>query len=269
MSHHGEGTGILYGFFGEILKVAKIYSPDIFVFAWDSQSSIRKEKYPFYKTRKVDKDHLTDEELEAEAKAHKQFNLLKNELLPAIGFNNILHQDGLEADDVIAKLVMNEEYEDINFLVETADNDLHQLLDYCRIYNPQKDMVITDDVFKSLWGIEPKQWADVKAIGGCKSDTVLGVSGVGEKTAVKYIRGEIKPTAKVAERIARKHKLIKRNKWLVELPHCEAEDVYINKQNEFNIKEFIYVCRDYGLAKFRKNIEEWRTHVSPTKKAKT
>lgn len=262
MTSGGIGTGILFGFFNQIITMSKQYSPDIYVFAWDSKKSIRKDKYPFYKTRNKDKDYLTEEEQRAEEIAHKQFTLLRKEILPSIGFNNTIIQKGLEADDVIAKLVMSKKYENINFLVETADNDLLQLLDYCRIYNPSKDMIMTDDLFIRLNGIKPSQWAEVKALAGCNSDTVPGVNGVGEKTAIKYLRGEMKESSKIVQRIQRKQKLIKRNEWLVKLPHEKTKPVNISKENEFNIKEFIYMCRDYGLMKFRKNIEEWRTHVA-------
>jgi len=262
MTSGDTGTGILYGFFNQILKVSKTHAPDLYVFAWDSKKSIRKEKYPFYKTRDKDKKHYTDDELKAEEIFHKQTSLLRKEILPAIGFNNTIMQKGLEADDVIAKLVMSKKYQNINFLVETADNDLLQLLDHCRIYNPNKEMVITDDTFKALWGITPKEWAKVKALAGCDSDTVPGVNGVGEKTAAKYLRGEIKSTSKIAQNIEKKKKLIERNRWLVELPHEETKPVKIKKNNEFDVKEFIYICRDYGLVRFRKNIEEWRKHVS-------
>jgi DNA polymerase-1 len=263
MSYNGGGTGVLFGFFNELLKASKQFTPDIFVFAWDSRSSIRKKKYPFYKTRKTDKDYLTEEELKAEKRAHKQFTLLRKEILPTVGFNNVLLQKGLEADDIIAKLVMNKKYHNINFLVETADNDLHQLLDYCRIYNPQKDMVLTDDLFVSLRGIPPKDWAKVKAIAGCTSDTVPGVNGVGDKLAVKYLRGEMKDTSKIVQRIKKKQKLIQRNEWLVKLPHVQTKNVSISLENTFNIKEFIYMCRDYGLNRFRRNIEDWRKYVGP------
>lgn len=260
MTYGSRGTGVLYGFLNDVLQTAKRFSPDFFIFTWDSRKSFRKDRYPFYKTRSSQKDDMTEEELKAEAIAYKQFTLLRKEILPAIGFKNNIMQKGLEADDIIAKLVMDERYQNINFLVETADNDLFQLLDYCRLYNPQKDMVLTDDVFESLYKIKPHQWAEVKAIAGCTSDTVPGVNNVGDKTAIKYINGELKSSSVLYQRIQRKSKLIERNRWLVYLPHQQTKDINITTKNEFNIKEFIYICRDFGLTRFRKNIEEWRTH---------
>ena len=40
----------------------------------------------------------------------------------------------------------------------------------------------------------PEQWALVKALAGCPTDNIKGIRGVGEKTAVKIIRGEHKKT---------------------------------------------------------------------------
>ena len=52
--------------------------------------------------------------------------------------------------------------------------------------------------------IKPFEWHKVKAIAGCSSDNVKGVAGVGEITAIKYLKGELKKESKAHQNIINK-----------------------------------------------------------------
>jgi len=79
-------------------------------------------------------------------------------------------------------------------------------------------MMLTEAWLIGEYGIAPSQWADVKAIAGCSSDGVEGVRGVGEKTAAKFLRGNLKPASKAHQAIVAGNNVWRRNLPLVRLP---------------------------------------------------
>ena len=93
----------------------------------------------------------------------------------------------MKSDDLIAELCSAfPRNEDI--VVKTKDRDLYQLLEHpnVRIHNFTKFITVED--FESEYGIEPKQFLDLKSLAGDKSDNIPGIKGVGPKTAAKWLR---------------------------------------------------------------------------------
>ena len=64
------------------------------------------------------------------------------------------------------------------------------------IYDQRKKKQVTIDSFLAEYRIHPKEWSRVKSLAGCTTDSVQGVRGVGEITALKYFRGELGRTRK-------------------------------------------------------------------------
>lgn len=191
LSHNQNKTGVIFGFLSEILKLAEKFQTNQFIFCWDSRHSYRKEIEPEYKGNRGDMSELQRATIED---AHIQFDLLRNEILPAMGFKNIFLQSGYEADDLIAWIVYR--CPD-NYIIATSDDDLLQLLTNSlkcpvKIYNLAKKVIFTEDDFTKKYGIKPSDWSKVKAIGGCTSDNVRGIPGVGPESAIKYINGALK-----------------------------------------------------------------------------
>ena len=241
-------TGTMYGFFNQLFTLKKEYPNSNLVFFWDSKKSERKKIFPGYKNRKKD---LTEEEEQEWEKVFRQFNLLKNRILPWVGLNNQFRQRGYESDDLIAQYVFNKR-KDEKVVVATADDDLLQLLDYCDIFNLGKNKLFTRKIFMDQWGIAPKQWGTVKQIAGCKSDTVPGVPGVAEKTAVKYLLGNMNKNTKTYKKIIENKKLIDFNAQLVILPFKGANAVNMQiSTDSFQSKAFLDVCRKYDWHSFR------------------
>lgn len=239
-------TGVIYGFFNQFFKLAEKLEPEQILFFWDSKKRKRREIYPGYKVKNRERNEADEEEWRT---AFAQFRQLRKKILPDIGFANNFIQSGYEADDLIAQYVMSHPDEESNIVV-TGDDDLLQLLDYCCIYNPAKG----DFTYKSdfIWAhqIEPAMWAEVKKIAGCTSDCVPGVKGVGEPTALKYLRGELKRTTKAYQNIIDSKGVIDRNHKLVVLPFEGTKK--IEAQNyEFSMIEFLRLCRKFGLSSFR------------------
>ncbi len=102
----------------------------------------------------------------------------------------------------------------------------------------------------------------VKALAGDVSDNIPGIKGVGEKTAIKFIRGELKEKAKVYAKIVspKGQHTIARNTILMGLP-WEGTEVPNPVDDEiFNIDDFLRICNRYRFMSFQKAdaITEWR-----------
>ena len=160
-------------------------------------------------------------------------------------------------DDLIAKFVRDNPGKAI---VLTNDDDLMQLADDCLFYSPQRKERINEIVFREMYGIAPRDWCKVKQIAGCTSDTVPGVRGVGNPTAIKYLTGKMNPGEILSRIESPKGKwIIKRNKQLVHLPYPGTEAIQI-EDDAFSSDGFLAVCELYGLKKLADEIGDWENH---------
>lgn len=220
LSFKGSATGIIYGFLKSLSGFQDLFRTSNFVFCWDSKTSKRKEIYPEYKANR-DKKEYTDEEIEFDRAFRKQMKKLRTTYLSLIGFRNIFIQRGYEGDDVIASIIQYSIREEDEAVIITSDKDLYQCIrPNVSFYNPQKGKILTLQGFKKQYGILPSDWAMVKSIAGCATDNIKGIERVGEKTAIKYLTGNLKVTSKIYTKILCKKglKISSENKQLVELP---------------------------------------------------
>ena len=259
LSWEEHSTGVIFGFLRQIQTLAEEFDNFRFIFAWDSRKSYRRDVYPDYKKR----PKVEDPEMEDLFRAGKpQFDELRLKVLPRLGFRNNFIQLGLEADDVIAWVVRDHAWEFEQVYIISADEDLYQLLhNNVSMYKPKEKTLYTKEDFMKEKGIHPDYWSWVKAVGGCTSDNVKGIAGVAEKTAIKYIKGELKPGKKFND--------IKEfdptfNLSLVKLPHDRSYPEEL-KPDELNFKEWEPLCLDYGFSSFLKkeNYNKWRKILVP------
>ena len=187
---------------------------------------------------------LTEWEKQDWAIAFSQFIQLRKRILPRIGFKNNHLQMGYEADDLIARYAMDNA--DNELVIASADADLFQLLGYADMLNLSKNKLITQRSFIQEFGIRPIQWQEVKQIAGCNSDNVAGIPGVGEKTAIRFLRGELPEKHKTFQKIKEGKEVIERNHALVVLPFRGTKTIQEQEDN-FKITEFIDVCRELGI----------------------
>jgi len=251
LSYRGSRTEIIFGFLKNIFHLADKFETHRFLFCWDSKDSLRRKIYPEYKSnRRVDR---SEEEKEEDKIVFAQFDELRLSCLPKLGFKNIFYVDGYESDDLIAELVKVYFSTQTNIVV-SSDNDLLQLLEYCSLYNISKSQLTTMNEFIRTHGILPSVWSEVKSISGCSSDNVEGISGVGEKTAIKYLKKELKK-GKAYQSIESPEgkKIAERNLGLVALPFLGLPVFPIRKEENFNKEDFIKVFEIYGLSSFLKD----------------
>lgn len=241
--YRGGRTEIIYGFLKTITSLANRLEVGNLVFCWDSKKSLRREICPEYKRKRQEKK--TDEMIEADRIAFKQFDVLRRMVLPNLGFNNIFMQDGYESDDLIASLVMDRDLKECNKIVVSSDNDLLQLLDYCSLYNATKCTMMTKTLFMREYKITPDQWADVKTLAGCTSDNVSGVSGVGEKKAIQYLKRELK--GKTFDAIQnRSEEDFQITRQLVKLPFPDTMKCVL-EEDSLSIAKYRSICNKFGF----------------------
>ena len=262
LNHYGVDTGVIYGFMSRMLFLAKHFDDGDFVFCWDSLKSRRTHRHPFYKLNRKTKVY-TEEEQALNESADRQFEILRTEILPYLGFRNIWMKTGFEGDDLIARAVeWAEENGELPPVIVSADHDLLQLVDRASLYKPTNRMLITMDGFVEEWGIHPKEWATVKAIAGCQTDNVPGIRGVGEKTAVKYLLNQLKSdSAKYQAIMAGFDEVFSRNLWLVTLPLEGTPKMVVERETGLCWSCFIEVCEKYGFKSFLNAKKEWAEFI--------
>ncbi len=245
LSHEGAATGVAFGFLSLILDLSEQYKTNKLVFCWDSPGSVRKQLFPEYKMLRETK---TPEEKAERAEIHAQFDALRQEILPAIGFSNNPFQRGFEADDLIAHIVISNPTKP--FVVVSSDHDLYQLLQYhnCKAQHRLSGKEMTASKFMAEYRLPARDWATVKAIAGCDGDGVPGIPGVGELTAIKYLLDEL-ATCKKKESIEGAHAFIRRNYKLVRLPFPGVEKIEL-EEDRIAEETMFSVFSDLGFSSF-------------------
>jgi len=200
LSYEGDATGVIYGFLKSLSSFQDIFNTSNFVFCWDSNTSKRKEIYPEYKANREKKEY-TDEEQKFNRAFRRQMKKLRTTYLSIIGFRNVFIQRGYEADDVIASISRWLGRLDEAIII-SSDEDLYQCIEgNISFYNPRTSKTLTLQSFKKQYGIEPVLWGMVKSIGGCTTDNVKGVRGVGEKRAIDFLLSRLNPNSKAYKNI--------------------------------------------------------------------
>jgi DNA polymerase-1 len=253
-------TEVVFQFTIQLLNYAKRFETDKFIFCWDSKHSKRKKIFEDYKAKRH--NDKTAEDKRFDELTYPQFDELRFNVIPDMGFKNTFLQAGLEADDLFASILTHNQFDEKPIIV-SRDGDLYQLLDWCDMFDPTSKKIITAETFQDRWGIEPGKWGEVKAIAGCSTDGVPGVSGVGEKTAIKYITGALGNKTKAHKSIVSNRFLIKRNRLLVVLPFkatkpieiVDDELMYIDFHNTFQRLKFDSCLQEMNLWEKRFNLQ--------------
>lgn len=174
-------TGAIYGTIKMIKKFIEKYNPKKIIICFDkSKKTFRNEIFPEYKgTRKPN-----DIELRSQFPFLLDFCKLTN--IPFIQYNRY------EADDLIGSIAKNATKYGYNPYIISGDKDTFQLIDknINVLYlsrNGEGTVKYDEDLFFSKFEITVDKFIDYKAIVGDLGDNIKGVSGIGEKTAVKLL----------------------------------------------------------------------------------
>ncbi len=245
-------TGVIYGFLKTIPAFQERFDTKYIIFCWDSKTNLREEILPTYKQKRKNKvQEWTEEELKFENAFRIQMKRLRRVYLKKIGYRNVFCQKGYESDDIIASICINLPMKDEAIII-SSDKDLYQLIRHnVSFHNPQKAKTITLQGFMKTYGIIPEQWAVVKCLAGCDTDEVPGIKGIGEKTVLKYLKGDLKQTTKAFRKIKRlRTKYIKKNYPLVVLPFANTKNFRL-KEDRLSRKGWIEVTNSLGMKSIR------------------
>ena len=188
----GVPVNAVRGFLDIIARLVAEFEPTHLVACWDDdwRPQWRVDLIPTYKLHRVattTEDGTAIEETPYLLDA--QIPVIRA-VLDALGIC-VLGAPQHEADDVVGSLARQAE---ASVDVVTGDRDLFQLVDDSRnvrvIYTARgmsKLELVTDEVVRSKYGIDPGQYADFAVLRGDASDGLPGVAGIGEKTAANLL----------------------------------------------------------------------------------
>lgn len=183
-SSKGEPTGALYGLSSMLIKIISDLKPDYIVSAYDLPGpTYRHEAYEDYKAGRP----KSDEELVSQIKRSR-------DIFTAFGIP-IYDSAGFEADDILGTIVEKTKKESgLEIIIASGDMDTLQLVekDRVKVFTLKKgisDTILYDEksVFERF-GFKPELLPDFKGLRGDPSDNIVGVKGIGEKTATILIQ---------------------------------------------------------------------------------
>jgi DNA polymerase-1 len=180
----GMYTNAIYGFVNIMLKHMEELCPEYVAVAFDLKAPTFRHK--MYDKYKAQRKGMPDE-------LKMQMPVMK-EILSAMNVT-ILEKEGFEADDIIGTVSRMCRENEVECFVLTGDKDDLQLAtDTTKILltvtkggTTTTEELDSDDVW-DRYGITPTQFIDLKGLMGDSSDNVPGVKGIGEKTALQYIK---------------------------------------------------------------------------------
>ena len=185
-SSKGEPTGALYGLCTMLIKLVKDIAPDYIVACYDlPEPTLRHEVYDAYKAGRKKTDEALVLQLERSKDVFKAFNI---PMYSSLGF---------EADDMLGTIVEQVEKlknnKEIDIVIASGDMDTMQLVsgDKVRVYTLKKGIkdtiIYNESAVLERFGFGPKFLPDFKGLRGDPSDNIVGISGIGEKTAQELI----------------------------------------------------------------------------------
>jgi DNA polymerase I len=176
-SSRGEPTGAVLGVLNMLNKLIKEESPDRVAVVFDAPG-------------RTFRDDLFDE-----YKAHRtpMPDDLRSQLAPLLDAVNasglpLLRVEGVEADDVIGTLALRGADGGFDVLISTGDKDMAQLVGpHITLVNTMSNTRLDRAGVKAKFDVYPEQIVDYLALVGDSSDNIPGITGVGPKTAAKWL----------------------------------------------------------------------------------
>lgn len=182
MNSKGEPTGAIYGLATMLFKIITELKPDYIVACYDlPKKTFRHVAYDNYKAGRAKTDDALVVQL---IRSREFFTALSIPMYECEGF---------EADDLLGTITEQISIPGMDIIIASGDMDTLQLVDddRVRVYTLKKginDTILYNekDVIKRF-GFEPKYLPDYKGLRGDPSDNIIGIKGIGEKTATILI----------------------------------------------------------------------------------
>ncbi len=183
LTSKGLDTSAIFGFTNSLIELIRREKPSHLAVVFDvGKASVRTDDYADYKANRSE----TPEAIKiAVPYIHR---ILEAMHIPILGV------EGYEADDVIGTIACKAEKENYTTFMVTPDKDFAQLVtDKIKIYKPglkggDIEILGVDEVKAKYEINDPKQVIDFLAMMGDAVDNIPGLEGVGEKTAMKFLK---------------------------------------------------------------------------------
>lgn len=259
-SPDGKPTNAIYGFVKMTQKVIAQSGASHCAVVWDGGlAEGRMTALPEYKSNRPEMPGDLEQQLDEIVS-----------YLKAAGVSSLC-QDGLEADDWIARLAQDSIAQGFRVVIASADKDFFQLV------GPDLVLINPNDKEERFWtaaevvaktGVQPGQIIDWLSLVGDAVDNIAGVSGVGPKTAAdllnKYgsIEGIYAQLDQVSERLRKAlteaKAAVLRNQNLVRLwseaaPAANTADLTFKTQDKAKLAELF---RKWGFKTMLRDLEQ-------------
>jgi DNA polymerase-1 len=176
-SSRGEPTGAVLGVLNMLNKLIKDESPDRVAVVFDAPGrTFRDDLFDQYKAHRVPMPGDLRSQLAP--------------LLDAVSASGLplLRIEGVEADDVIGTLALRGAEVEFDVLISTGDKDMAQLVGpRITLVNTMSNTRLDRAGVKAKFDVYPEQIVDYLALVGDSSDNIPGITGVGPKTAAKWL----------------------------------------------------------------------------------
>jgi DNA polymerase-1 len=173
----GEPTGAVLGVLNMINKMIKDETPDRIAVVFDAPGrTFRDDLFDQYKAHRAP---MPDD---LRSQVQPLYDTVEAMGLP------LLRVTGVEADDVIGTLARQGADAGYTVLISTGDKDMAQLVGpNIELINTMSNSRLNRDSVKAKFDVFPEQIVDYLALVGDSSDNIPGVTGVGPKTAAKWL----------------------------------------------------------------------------------
>ncbi|WBV56146.1 DNA polymerase I [Chryseobacterium daecheongense] len=264
----GIDTSAIFGFTNSLIELIRRERPTHLAVVFDvGQASVRTDDFADYKANRSE----TPEAIKiAVPYIHR---ILEAMHIPYLGV------EGYEADDVIGTIACKAEKEGYTTFMVTPDKDFAQLVtDKIKIYKPglkggDIEILGVEEVKAKYEIDDPKQVIDFLAMMGDAVDNIPGLEGVGEKTAMKFL----KEYGSIENLLANTHQLKGKLKEKVEASAergilskklatiiCDAPIEFHQEQYDLETPDFEKVKQVFDEIEFRRLYENLYRAFAPT-----
>jgi DNA polymerase-1 len=248
----GEPTGALYGLSTMLLKIISDLKPDYIIACYDlPKPTYRHEAYKEYKAGRAKSDDELISQLKKSYEIFKAFNI------------PVYSKEGFEADDMIGTIVeKTRKDKKLNVVIASGDMDTLQLVegDKVRVYTLKKGIkdtiIYNEEAVKERFGFGPELLPDYKGLRGDPSDNIIGIKGIGEKTASDLIInfGSIENIYKAIKK--------DKNKLLEAGIKTRIVDLLVEGEEEANFSKMLGTIRRDAPIDFVLPENEWKEDIN-------
>jgi len=248
---NGEPAGALYGVAAMLVKLIKELKPDYILAAYDlAGPTHRHEVYEDYKGTRTKTDDALIAQFDRSRDIFEAFHV------------PIYDAQGFEADDVIGTFAEKLK-KDFDIIIASGDMDTLQLVDdkRVRVFTLKKginDTILYDEkAVEERYGFKPALLTDYKGLRGDPSDNIIGVKGIGEKTATKLIQtyGTIE---KMFSALSKDKEKVKEKAGITE----RIANLLIDNQEEAEFSKVLATIRTDAPVDFKKETAAWKEHFT-------